>query len=145
MHHWMGMDFCSAVTKDVDSIVASGVNSGATIKHTAAAVFFFLFFFLACKNVEQELCQRCHHFRREPAHAIDTVPPIPVWLRRLQGTLLGERGAAALRRERRWQTNAGAQGVLSRPVEAPAPTEPRAPVYFYLFFPVASRNRPLPI
>lgn len=43
MHHWMGMDFCSAVTKDVYSIVASGVNSGATIKHTAAAVCIFFF------------------------------------------------------------------------------------------------------
>lgn len=98
MHHWVGMDFCSAVTKGVYSIVASGVNSGATIKRTAAAVCIFYFFPLACKkNLEQELCQRCHHFRRDPAHAIDTVPPIPVWLRRLQGTLLGERGAAALK------------------------------------------------
>lgn len=44
MHHWVGMDFCSAVTKGVYSIVASGVNSGATIKRTAAAVCFFFFF-----------------------------------------------------------------------------------------------------
>lgn len=44
MHHWVGMDFCSAVTKDVYSIVASDVNSGATIKRTAAAVCILFFF-----------------------------------------------------------------------------------------------------
>lgn len=43
MHHWMGMDFCSAGTKGVYSIVASGVNSGAAIKRTAAAVCTYFF------------------------------------------------------------------------------------------------------